>query len=80
MQYRELPLPERRAVTAAVPVVKVVSRVAEPEPVFEEVRVPEVEPELEPVPDPMLIAEADPVLDLDDLDTPAYLRQGRLLN
>ena len=30
----------------------------------------------------MLMAEADPVmeLDMDDLDTPAYLRQGRLLN
>jgi cell division protein FtsZ len=31
-------------------------------------------------PEPPLIAESDPVLDLDDLDTPAYLRQGRLLN
>jgi len=39
---------------------------------------PEPEPELEP--EPMLIAEADPMPDLDDLDTPAYLRQGRLLN
>jgi cell division protein FtsZ len=34
----------------------------------------------EPEPQPTLIAESDPVLDLDDLDTPAYLRQGRLLN
>ena len=34
------------------------------------------EPDLQPT----LIAESDPVLDLDDLDTPAYLRQGRLLN
>lgn len=33
-----------------------------------------------PEPEPMLIAEAEPPLDLDDLDTPAYLRQGRLLN
>jgi hypothetical protein len=31
-------------------------------------------------PAPPLIADSDPVLDLDDLDTPAYLRQGRLLN
>jgi cell division protein FtsZ len=41
------------------------------------------EPELqvEPEPDPEVLAEAEPpVLDLDDLDTPAYLRQGRLLN
>jgi cell division protein FtsZ len=34
----------------------------------------------EPETQPALIAESDPVLDLDDLDTPAYLRQGRLLN
>jgi cell division protein FtsZ len=39
---------------------------------------PAAEPE--PEPEPTLIAESDPVLDLDDLDTPAYLRQGRLLN
>lgn len=31
----------------------------------------------EPEPVPM---EAEPAIDLDDLDTPAYLRQGRLLN
>ena len=34
----------------------------------------------EPEPQPTPIAESEPVLDLDDLDTPAYLRQGRLLN
>ena len=34
----------------------------------------------EPEPQPTLIPESDSVLDLDDLDTPAYLRQGRLLN
>ena len=31
-------------------------------------------------PEPALMADAEPPLDLDDLDTPAYLRQGRLLN
>jgi cell division protein FtsZ len=31
-------------------------------------------------PEPTLMAETEPVIDLDDLDTPAYLRQGRLLN
>ncbi len=31
-------------------------------------------------PEPELIVEPEPALDLDDLDTPAYLRQGRLLN
>jgi len=33
-----------------------------------------------PAPEPVPIAEPEPVIDLDDLDTPAYLRQGRLLN
>ena len=46
----------------------------EPEPVFASEPIPEPEPE------PVMIAEAEPMLDLDDLDTPAYLRQGRLLN
>jgi hypothetical protein len=30
--------------------------------------------------EPDLMAEAEPMLDLDDVETPAYLRQGRLLN
>jgi cell division protein FtsZ len=42
---------------------------------------PIVEPEPELEPEAVLVAaEAEPMLDLDDLDTPAYLRQGRLLN
>jgi cell division protein FtsZ len=53
----------------------------QPEPVF---ITPEPTPmivEPEPEPEPVLVgAEAEPMLDLDDLDTPAYLRQGRLLN
>jgi cell division protein FtsZ len=48
----------------------------EPAPEF----VPAAEPEPELAPEPLLIAQADPGPDLDDLDTPAYLRQGRLLN
>jgi cell division protein FtsZ len=39
---------------------------------------PVIQP-LPPEPEPSLIADAD-ALDLDDLDTPAYLRQGRLVN
>ena len=41
---------------------------------------PVIEPE--PVFEPVLAGEPEPVLDIDmdDLDTPAYLRQGRLLN
>jgi cell division protein FtsZ len=72
-QPENSPVPERR--TTAVPVIKVV-RPPEPEPVFEVEQVPIIEPEAAPA----LIAESDPVLDMDDLDTPAYLRQGRLLN
>jgi hypothetical protein len=33
-------------------------------------------PESPPAP----VDEPEPILDLDDIDTPAYLRQGRLLN
>ena len=41
---------------------------------------PVMQHDVEPDPEPALIADSDPVLDLDDLDTPAYLRQQRLLN
>jgi cell division protein FtsZ len=43
---------------------------------------PPIEEPLPPAPEPQLtlVADPEPVLDLDDLDTPAYLRQGRLLN
>jgi cell division protein FtsZ len=58
----------------SVPEARTVEPEPEPEPVF--VREPEPEPE----PEPVLMAEPEPVLDLDDLDTPAYLRQGQLLN
>lgn len=36
--------------------------------------------ESEPEPEPVLVADPEPNLDMEDLDTPAYLRQGRLLN
>jgi cell division protein FtsZ len=39
---------------------------------------PIIERRLEPQPE--LMVEPEPMLDLDDVDTPAYLRQGRLLN
>lgn len=42
---------------------------------------PESEPEAEPEPAAAAAGEEEePMLDLDDLETPAYLRQGRLLN
>jgi cell division protein FtsZ len=63
----EAPLPER---TRKGPV----ERAPEPEPL------PTVT-QAEPTPGPIAAAAPEPpVLDLDDLDTPAYLRQGRLLN
>jgi cell division protein FtsZ len=34
----------------------------------------------EPEPEPEMIADAEPLLDFEDVETPAYLRQGRLLN
>jgi len=34
----------------------------------------------EPEPEPEMIVDAEPMLDLEDVETPAYLRQGRLLN
>jgi cell division protein FtsZ len=41
---------------------------------------PPAAPEPEPAPEPVIAAEEEPALNLDDLDTPAYLRQGRLLH
>jgi cell division protein FtsZ len=60
-----------------VPVVRVQAP-PEPEPVHVEIA---AAPEPEPVV-PVAAAPAEPeaILDLDDLDTPAYLRQGTLLN
>ena len=41
---------------------------------------PEPAPSLEPEPEDAPAAEMETPIDLDDLDTPAYLRQGRMLN
>ena len=76
-QPENAPVAERRGLVT--PVVRVQPRLADPEPEIERLA-PAPPPAAEP--EPTLIAEADPVMDLDmdDLDTPAYLRQGRLLN
>jgi hypothetical protein len=42
--------------------------------------VPVVEEEPEPEPEPELMADAEQMVDSEDIETPAYLRQGRLLN
>jgi cell division protein FtsZ len=76
-QPENMPVFERpSAVTPFIRMQPEIVPAREPEPFF----APEPiapEPEPEPV---MVAAEAEPMLDLDDLDTPAYLRQGRLLN
>jgi cell division protein FtsZ len=54
--------------------VRVAARLPEPTPLPPSP--PLIEPELEAEPEPEMIAEAEPMLDLDDLETPAYLRQG----
>ena len=69
------PLPDRRA--AAAPPIRLQPAPAEP---ARPDPIPEPVPIIDPEPRRELIEEAEPMLDLDDLDTPAYLRQGRLLN
>jgi cell division protein FtsZ len=74
-QPENSPIPERRG--GVIPVVKVQQRPPDPEPLADlsYVAAPRAP---EPMPEPAV--EAEPVLDLDDIDTPAYLRQGTLLN
>ena len=76
-QPEHLPAVERRS--SVTPVIRLQPEVVptrEPEPVF----IPEPVIEPEPEPEPAMLVEAEPMLDLDDLDTPAYLRQARLPN
>ena len=75
-------LAAERAMPAAPPVIRVQPRPPEPEPIAPVIAPEPPEPVvyLEPEPAPAMMSDASPVLDLDDLDTPAYLRQGRLLN
>ncbi len=57
------------------------SRRIEPQPESEPALEPEAALQAQPEPEPaMLAAEAEPILDMDDLDTPAYLRQNAMLN
>jgi cell division protein FtsZ len=81
-QPENLPVFDRRP--SVTPLIRVTAEMPappqrDPEPFF----FPEptvVEAESEPEPLVVATAEAEPMMDLDDLDTPAYLRQGRLLN
>lgn len=79
-QPQNEPLPAR-GLADARPMARLPEPQADPEPsIFDEPRretvveaAPEPEPEPEADPEP-------PAIDMDDLDTPAFLRQGRLLN
>lgn len=75
------PVVERRA-GSVTPVIRLNVPLPEPAPVaaLEPAPVAAFEPEPEPALEPEPEVEAEPMLDLNDLDTPAYLRQGRLLN
>jgi hypothetical protein len=81
-QPENAPLPDRRGVSE----VRLQPRLPEPAaiappppaPVPPPAAPPIMEPRIAPEPDLML--EPEPMLDLDDVETPAYLRQGRLLN
>jgi cell division protein FtsZ len=66
---------ETIAAPTAAPTAAPIAAPPQPEP---EPPAPAVEPDPEPEPEPSLIDENDPPIDMDDLDTPAYLRQGRL--
>jgi cell division protein FtsZ len=81
-QPENLPIFERRP--SPTPVIRLTPEALPPLPPRESeppAFIPEpvvIEPE--PEPEPTIAAEAEPMLDLDDVDVPAYLRQGRLLN
>jgi len=68
--------PEGMPIPAARQVVETRTHVRRPEPV----PMPDQPVIEEPEPAPIPVLEAEPVYDPDDLDTTAYLRQGRLIN
>jgi cell division protein FtsZ len=69
-----MPIPQRPPIESRLQ--------ARPEPPVMEETPPAVEPPMPPAPqpEPEPVMAAEPVYDPDDLDTPAYLRQGRLVN
>jgi len=79
-QPENAPLPDRKA----IPDVRLQPRLPEPAAIPHPAPAPPppappiMERRIDPQPD--LMAEPEPMLDLDDVETPAYLRQGRLLN
>jgi cell division protein FtsZ len=77
-QPENAPLPDRKAMSDVRIQARLPEPAAAPPPLPALPAPPIVERELEP--QPGLMADVEPMLDLDDVETPAYLRQGRLLN
>ena len=76
-QPENAPLPDRRG----VPDVRFQARLPEPATAPPPIPAPPAPPIVQrPEPEPELMAPVEPMLDMDDVETPAYLRQGRLLN
>ena len=77
-QPENSPMPDRKAVPEVRLQPRLPEPVSAPPPIPAPLAPPIVERRFEP--EPEMIADAEPMLDLDDVETPAYLRQGRLLN
>jgi cell division protein FtsZ len=77
-QPENSPAPERKTMPEPRPQPRLPEPVAAPAPPPAPPAPAIVERRAEP--EPEAIEEADPMLDLDDVETPAYLRQGRLVN
>jgi cell division protein FtsZ len=73
-QPEHAPVADRRI----APEIRIQPRLPQPVAASAPEPIPVVEPE--PEPEPELIADAERLADSDDLETPAYVRQGRLLN
>jgi cell division GTPase FtsZ len=75
-QPEHAPVADRRS----QPEIRIQARPPQPAAASAPVPVPVVEEEPEPELEPELMADAEQMVDSDDIETPAYLRQGRLLN
>jgi len=73
-QPEHAPVADRRS----APEIRFQARLPQAAPASAPEPFPVVEPE--PEPEPELMVDAEQMVDSDDIETPAYLRQGRLLN
>jgi cell division protein FtsZ len=77
-QPENAPLPDRKGLQDVRFQPRLPEPVAAPLPIPSPPAPPIVE--RQPEPEPQFVPEVEPVMDMDDVETPAYLRQGRLLN